>query len=190
MLYNSGDEDNEDLNESWTRRAMSMGRPPVFEGTWSTFRVRLEAYFEAQDITDATKRRAVLVASLPDSAIRVIQGRCYPTEINALNYDDAVKHLEEYYAPEVNEIAASYTFFTRSQQEGQSVQEFIAEIRRLAEKCNFGSSLERMLRDRIVCGVLDEDVRRHLLTLRKLTLTEAEDFVVSAQNAAANARSM
>ncbi|XP_037509143.1 uncharacterized protein K02A2.6 [Rhipicephalus sanguineus] len=94
-------------NESWTRRAMSVGRPPVFEGTWSTFRVRLEAYFEAQDITDATKRRAVLVASLPDSAIRVIQGRCHPRQINALNYDDAVKHLEEYYAPEVNEIAGT-----------------------------------------------------------------------------------
>ncbi|XP_037521037.1 uncharacterized protein K02A2.6-like [Rhipicephalus sanguineus] len=86
---------------------MSVGRPPVFEGTWSTFRVRLEAYFEAQDITDATKRRAVLVASLPDSAIRVIQGRCHPRQINALNYDDAVKHLEEYYAPEVNEIAGT-----------------------------------------------------------------------------------
>ncbi|XP_037528471.1 uncharacterized protein K02A2.6-like [Rhipicephalus sanguineus] len=102
-----GDEDNEDFHESWTRRAMSVGRPPVFEGTWSTFRVRLEAYFEAQDITDATKRRAVLVASLPDSAIRVIQGRCHPRQINALNYDDAVKHLEEYYAPEVNEIAST-----------------------------------------------------------------------------------
>ncbi|KAH8028852.1 hypothetical protein HPB51_019941 [Rhipicephalus microplus] len=56
-LPESGDNDNEDLNQSWTRRATSVGWPPVLEGTWSTFRA---AYFERQDIMDTTVRRAVL----------------------------------------------------------------------------------------------------------------------------------
>ncbi|KAH9368511.1 hypothetical protein HPB48_007250 [Haemaphysalis longicornis] len=83
-------------------------------------------------------------------------------------------HLEDRYAPKVNEIAASYALFRGSEKEGESAQDFIAEIRRLAEKCNFATSLERMLRDRIVCGVRDEDVRRNLLTQQKLTLEQAE----------------
>lgn len=172
---------------------MSAGRPPEFadaEGTWPTYRVRLEAYFEAHSIVDPTKKRALLIASLTDSAVRVVQGRCQPKKVNELSYEEVVGYLEDHYAPEVNEIAASYAFFMRSQQDGEAAQDFIADIRRLAEKCNFGTSLERMLRDRIVCGVLDEDVRRHLLTRRKLTLEEAEDFAVSAQRAVENARSM
>ncbi|KAH8033364.1 hypothetical protein HPB51_011432 [Rhipicephalus microplus] len=83
-LRDGSDEDNEDFNESWTRRAMSAERPPVFEGRWSTFPIRLEAYFDVQDITDATKRRAVLVASILDNAIRVVQGCCHPRQFNAL----------------------------------------------------------------------------------------------------------
>nr|XP_050036503.1 uncharacterized protein K02A2.6-like [Dermacentor andersoni] len=172
---------------------MSAGRPPEFadaEGTWPTYRVRLEAYFEAHSIVDPTKKRALLIASLTDSAVRVVQGRCQPKKVNELSYEEVVGYLEDHYAPEVNEIAASYAFFMRSQQDGEAAQDFIADIRRLAEKCNFGTSWERMLRDRIVCGVLDEDVRRHLLTRRKLTLEEAEDFAVSAQRAVENARSM
>lgn len=79
----------------------------------------------------------MLVASLPDSAIQVVQGRCHSRRINALNYYGAVNYLEEYYAPEVNEIAASCVCFTRSQLEGEGAHEFIAEIRRLAEKMQF-----------------------------------------------------
>lgn len=172
---------------------MSLGKPPVFDGietTWTTFKIRLEAYLEAQEIADETKRRAILISSLPDAAVRVIQGRCHPRQVNNLTYQEAIGYLQDYYAPEVNEIAASYAFFMRTQQPGETVQGFIAEIRRLAEQCNFGISLQRMLRDRIVCGVTDEDVRRHLLTRRNLTLSEAEDFVISAQNASENARNM
>ncbi|XP_037501208.1 uncharacterized protein K02A2.6-like [Rhipicephalus sanguineus] len=172
---------------------MSAGRPPEFggaDGTWPTYRVRLEAYFEAKNIADETKKRALLISSLTDSAVGMVQGRCHPRKVNELSYDEVVGHLEEYYTPHVNETAASYAFFMRAQKAGESVQDFIAEIRRLAEKCNFGAALERMLRDRIVCGVHDEDVRRHLLTQRKLTLEQAECFAISAQEAAENARIM
>ncbi|KAH9378141.1 hypothetical protein HPB48_014713 [Haemaphysalis longicornis] len=46
---------------------MSAGRPPEFtgeEGTWPTYRVHLEAYFEAHCIEEPTKKRALLIASL------------------------------------------------------------------------------------------------------------------------------
>ncbi|XP_075750781.1 uncharacterized protein LOC142817610 [Rhipicephalus microplus] len=47
----------------------------------------------------------------------------------------------------------SYKFFSRSQLEKESVRAFLIEIRRIADKCNFGSSLDRMIWDSIVCGV-------------------------------------
>lgn len=167
-------------------------RPLQFDettGSWDTYKVRLEAYFEGHS-TEEPKRRALLVAALSDNVVKVLLGRCHPKKVNELSYEDVVKHLEEYYAPQVNEIAASYNFFMRNQEDGESVQAFVTEARRLAEDCNFGEMLHRMTRDRLVCGLRDDDVRRHLLTRRTLTLEEAEDFAIASEKAAESSRRM
>lgn len=77
-------------------------------------------------------------------------------------------------------------FFTRNQLAGESANEFIVEIRKIASRCNFGNALDRMLRDRIVCGLRDASVRRHLLSRTALTLKEAEEAARAAEMAAAN----
>lgn len=168
-------------------------RPPQFDetaGTWGTYRVRLEAYFEGHGITDAAKRRALLVSSLSDNVVRILQGRCQSASINSLSYADVVGYLEEHYDPQANEIAASYSFFVRKQEEGEKVQDFVAELRRLAKHCKFGDTLDRMLRDRIVCGIRDDEARRVLLTRKKLSREEAEEFVIASEMADNNVRAM
>ncbi|KAL1480815.1 hypothetical protein MTO96_050730 [Rhipicephalus appendiculatus] len=78
-------------------------RPPEFDETassWDAYRVRLEAYFEGNHITYSSKRRALLVASLSDSVVRVIQGRCPSTPVNSLTYEEVANVLEEHYSPQ------------------------------------------------------------------------------------------
>ncbi|KAL1476400.1 hypothetical protein MTO96_036533 [Rhipicephalus appendiculatus] len=78
-------------------------RPPEFDETassWDAYWVRLEACFEGNDITDSSKRRPLLVASLRDSVVRVIQGRCPSTPVNSLTYEEVAKVLEEHYSPQ------------------------------------------------------------------------------------------
>ncbi|KAL1426804.1 hypothetical protein MTO96_018028 [Rhipicephalus appendiculatus] len=48
--------------------------------------------------------------------------------------------------------------------------------------------MDRMLRDCIVCGIRDDDARRSLLTRRKLTLKEAEDFARASEKAQEDVR--
>ncbi|KAL1466829.1 hypothetical protein MTO96_006030 [Rhipicephalus appendiculatus] len=168
-------------------------RPPAFDGaagSLGTYRIRLEAFFEGHEVTDPGKRRALLISSLSDSVVRVLQGRNPSTPVNSLSYDQVVECLEDQYNPQANEIAASYAFFMRQQKEGESVRDFIAELGRLAESCNFGSTMGRMLRDRIVCGIRDDDARRSLLTRGKLTLKEAEDFAMASEKAQEDVRDM
>lgn len=168
-------------------------RPPGFDETvssWSTYRIRLEAYFEGNEITDSAKRRALLVSSLSDNVVRRLQGRLSTVSVNSRTYEQIVEYLEEQYNPQVNETAASFSFFMRKQQEGESVREYISDLRRLAKHCNFGDSLNRMLRDRIVCGIRDDDARRCLLTHKKLTVEEAEEFAIASEKALNDVRDM
>ena len=53
--------------------------------------------------------------------------------------------------------------------EGESVADFVAALRNLAEHCEYKDTLEMMLRDRIVCGIRDEKIQRRLLVEKELT---------------------
>ena len=54
----------------------------------------------------------------------------------------------------------------------------MAELRSLARYCKFGASLNDLLRDRIVCGINDENIQRLLLAEKTLTLDSALDIAV------------
>ena len=66
--------------------------------------------------------------------------------------------------------------------------EYVAELRRMATHCEFGSNLEEALRDRLVCGLKDEGTQKRLLTLAKRTLAKAVEVAQSAEAAERDAQ--
>lgn len=63
----------------------------------------------------------------------------------------------------------------------------MAELRKIAENCNFGSALDCMIRDRLVCGIKDRGVQQILLAENSLTLKKAIDIAGVAEAAQINA---
>ena len=56
----------------------------------------------------------------------------------------------------------------------ESVAKFVAELRRLSAFCEFGTTLNDMLRDRLICGINDSRMQRSLLAAEKdLTFKDA-----------------
>ena len=66
----------------------------------------------------------------------------------------------------------------------------MAELRALAEFCNFGSSLEAMLRDQIVCGINDSAIQRRLLAQVPLSLEKALQLAQGMETAARNVKEL
>ena len=66
----------------------------------------------------------------------------------------------------------------------------MAELRRLAEFCNYGTTLDKMLRDRIVWGIGDESVQKKLLQEKDLTLQQAVTLAQGSETAAKNVKEM
>ena len=56
-----------------------------------------------------------------------------------------------------------FRFNSYSRKEGESIADYVAELQRLAEFCNYGKTLDKMLRDRLVWGVRDASIRKKLL---------------------------
>ena len=85
-------------------------------------------------------------------------------------FDVIVSTLTKHYSPPPSEVVQSYRFFTRVRQPGEMVSAFVAALWRLAKDCNFGDTMERILRDKIIFSINDEIIQKKLLDEPKLTL--------------------
>ena len=119
---------------------------------------------------DADIQWATLVSALPYGGIEALETLPYAAQSDRTDVDKVLKLLEAEHLEEINEIYESYVFFTRQQEEGEPITSYIAELKRLAGTCNFGNLSDRLIRDRIFCGVADPFSRKSLLSQAKLDL--------------------
>jgi len=57
----------------------------------------------------------------------------------------------------------------------------VAELRRLAEHCDYEATLEDMLRDRLVCGISDGRLQRRLLADPTLNFKKALEMAQAVE---------
>ena len=71
----------------------------------------------------------------------------------------------------------------------KTVSEFVADLHRLSEYCQF-TTLDGMLRDRLVCGIRDRRLQQCLLAETDLTFRKALDISQAIEAAERNARDL
>lgn len=119
---------------------------------WVAYIERLTQYFIANDVTDADKKRAILLRHCGAHTYQLLRNLLTPAKPSEKSFDEIVAALKDYWQPKPSEIVQRFNFHSRSQKQGESVEDYVAELRRLSEHCEF-ADLENMLRDRLVCGV-------------------------------------
>jgi len=70
------------------------------------------------------------------------------------------------------------------------VSEFAVAIQKLSEHCAFGNSLNDALRDRLVCGLLNETTQKKLLVEVDLTYESAKTIALAAETASKDAEEL
>ena len=86
------------------------------------------------------------------------------------------------------EDCREFRFHNRRQQCGETVADYLADLRKLAIHCEFSEFLEDALCDRLVCGLKDEAMQRRLLGEADLSLKKAFEITQAMEAAAKNAR--
>ncbi|KAG1933981.1 retrotransposable element [Pimephales promelas] len=72
--------------------------------------------------------------------------------------------------PAPNETVERYKFFSRNQNSSETFDKYVTDLKVLADTCNFGTARDSLIRDRIVCGIMNSHVRERLLRETELTL--------------------
>ena len=79
------------------------------------------------------------------------------------------------------EAFESYKFHIREQQKHETIEAYVAELRKLAKNSNFADE-DRMLRDRIVVGVHREAVREKLLEIARSNVAKGDHRLQGTRN--------
>ena len=115
-----------------------------------------------------------------------------PTKPAEKTFQELVAKLTEHYSPEPPEVMQRFRFNSRSRKSGESIAAYVAKLRSIAQQCNFGATLDKMLRDRLVHSVNDDSIRRKLLQEKDadLTFKRALSIALGAETADHNLREM
>ena len=96
--------------------------------------------------------------------------------------DVIIAAFDRYAIGEINKTFERYLFNKREQQEGESIDQYVAELRILAQSCNFCNCLhDSLIRDRIVLGIKDSRARKRLLQRQQLTLQRCVDICKASE---------
>ncbi|XP_024876805.1 uncharacterized protein K02A2.6-like, partial [Temnothorax curvispinosus] len=81
--------------------------------------------------------------------------------------------FEAHFLPKENLPYERYKFFSYRQQPGQTLEQFITELKQRAMKCKLGELQDSLIKTMIICGVNNSTIREQLLQKDELTLDKA-----------------
>ncbi len=123
----------------------------------------LDHFFMANNVTSAEKKRAVLLSCVGAQTYTLMRNLLSPDCPRERSYEDLVSLLKAHFNPKPSEIVQRWKFNSRDRGPGKFVAEYVTELRKLTQDCNFGETLTVTSRDRLVCGINEDSIQRRLL---------------------------
>ena len=166
---------------------MTFGKPGTEE--FSAYLERVDLFFLSNNVT-AEKKVPIFLNCIGSTMYSLLRGLVAPEKRADLSLADLTAKLKAHFEPKHIVIAERFQFHKCGQNHGESVAEYLAELRRLAARWAFGNYLEEALRDRLVCGLRSESIQKWLLSEAELTLAKAVDLVQSLEAASKSAQTL
>ena len=98
---------------------------------------------------------AILLHVVGEEALEIYNTFQFINEKDPHKLDVLKSKFEEYVNPRKNTVFERYKFWEYKQQDGETINQFITELKTRAKSCEFGDKHDSMIRDRIVFGVSD-----------------------------------
>jgi len=171
-------------------------------GNWDFFRSSWNDYEHATELDrkEMSIRVATFRSILGRDAQRILQTIPFPTSAGRDDLPTVINALENHFKPRRNEVFERYMFNTAVQEPGETIDDYVTRLRRLAVSCKFSTTAEclsyedSMIRDRLILGTSDAsararafrepniDLEKTLLMFRSSELAEKQLRVIGQHN--------
>lgn len=155
---------------------------------WTKWKKSFMIYYKACQLDK--KEREVQTSIL----LHVIGEKCrdvyeqFPEETSATtSVESLLKKFDGFFTPKKNLTIERHKFFTRNQQEHETVDQYAFDLNKLATSCEFEKLKDDLIKDRLICGLREDTLRERLLRVPDLTLKKTLDMCTVAEISRAQA---
>ena len=156
----------------------AVGEPATLAQRWTTWKAEFELYVTASGISDATQKRALLL-HLAGLKVRDIFNNSIPAEVRggAKDYDKAMDSLSDHFKHRKNAPMARQTFLAAKPSAGETINNFITRLQKLAEHCDYEAERDNQVRDRAISFIKDRNLKAKLYREETLSLSKLLEIV-------------
>ncbi|CAG9818604.1 unnamed protein product [Phaedon cochleariae] len=153
--------------------------------SWEFFKQMFEIYLRAARLIgeDDSYKAVVLLNTVGDGVIKIYNNIQFETAEDKNVYWKIIEKLDEYFIPTKNVTYEWNVFFTRNMKADESIDEYVNELRRLSSTCEFSTLTDSLIKDRIVLGIQDRNLKDRLFRETNLTLKKAVELCKAAEQA-------
>ncbi|UYV69971.1 K02A2.6-like, partial [Cordylochernes scorpioides] len=91
--------------------------------------------------------------------------------------------FNNYFSPKLNTTIERFKFNQMKQKEDESFNDFLTRIKLQIAKCKYAVMSVELLKDRIVVGIINNEIRERLLSEADLNLEKATQICIACENA-------
>lgn len=156
---------------------------------WRMFEQEFDIFIAAAHGDKSPRTQAFILLNLAGpEAIERERSFVYAQEVRVPGENDSIitipaesredpeclkRKFRELCAPHVNITMERHKFNTRSQRPGETFESYISDLKIKAKSCKFGALQDELIRDRLLCGIQSDILRKSLLRDPELTLNKA-----------------
>ena len=158
--------------------AFQISHPKLFDfsrpNDWPLWSRRFERFRHASGLSEKDEVTQVhtLIYAMGDQADDILRSFGL-SEAEEKNYATVLGKFQNYFVKRKNTIFERAKFNRRAQEDGEPVDDFIMDLYRLAEHCEYGTLRDEMIRDRIVVGLRNAALSEKLQMDADLDLDKA-----------------
>lgn len=141
--------------------------------SWRKWLQKFEIYSDANElhILQEEKQVAIFLNSLGDDGIEIFNS--FNINRKSAKLRDVIQKFEGKFNPCKNITVERYNFFTRFQQNYETLDEYVTVLNNLSTSCEFNKLKEDLIKDMFVIGINNQQIKEKLLQEENLTLENA-----------------
>ncbi|CAB0009028.1 unnamed protein product, partial [Nesidiocoris tenuis] len=130
---------------------------------WLYYFTRFEVELNRQGITEEKDRATLLISSVGPAPFKILVDSFSPRDIQTVSYDEIKHALNSYYSRNVSVFAERRAFTLRFRQQGETIRQYVLDLKALARTCAFGRTLEERLQEQLLLGINESNWQEELI---------------------------
>ena len=159
-----------------------IGEPATLAQRRDKWKAEFELYVAASGVEDKLQKRALLL-HLAGPGVREIF-KTYPDEVkgDAKDFDKAMTCLSNHFEVKKNVSLARQKLLASKPNPGETMNNFVTRLKRLAEHCNYGEEEDNQVRDIVIFHVTNKELKSKFYREENLSLSKLLEIVSTYHN--------